>query len=125
MKLCWEFLIKKGVKIMTVYELCFDGWGMREIEQAKELLVLFFKDHKLMESINNLKIGFNDESGYVFLFDGESYDTYMENNGKLEQWLCCSYCGNEGFKEDVCKEGTDICGNCERDIFTGEFPDDE
>ncbi len=48
----------------------------------------------------DLKLGFNMDSGNVFLYDDEG-NCAMMNGDKLEPWYSCPYCGHEGFKEDM------------------------
>jgi len=118
----------------VVYENDFSAFGYREIDELITLLNAW-KSSDIV--INPLKVGFNTHSGCVFLFD-DDYNTYMMNGNDLEQWYNCSYCGNEGFIDDIIKDKLSedenkneldwnkphICNECGRDILTGDFPDD-
>jgi hypothetical protein len=107
---------------MTVYDNDFSSFGYREIKEMTVLLNAWMESNI---DISPLKVGFNDESGYVFLFD-DDYGTYMMNGESLEEWINCGYCGNEGFLEDIIKKDTEsVCSECGRDLFTGEFPEDK
>jgi len=89
-----------------VKELSFDGWGYHEMDLAAKLLDKFSDrpaDCGLEEPIS---LGFNLDSGCVFLFDGDG-NTAMLNGDKLETWYDCPYCGHEGFKEDMDHEPED------------------
>ncbi len=96
---------------MTVYEVNFENFGWREIEEAKTLLDLFFDDkfsgmfHDIFEkNDNNITIGFNDSSGYVWLQD-ENYNIAMEHNGKLDIFFNTPDTGEEGFYDDLSEAG--------------------
>ena len=95
---------------MGVYEVKFKGWGWREISEGSKLLELFFDDkmtrafHAVFESDpNNLTLGFNNESGYVWLQD-ENYNVAMERNGKLDIFFTDPETGEEGFLDELSKE---------------------
>lgn len=79
------------------YEADFSGFGYKELGEAKNLIELYL-DSDL--NLGDIKIGFNANSGYVFIVD-EDMNTYMDNGGKLEEYFQCSECGNEGFKEEI------------------------
>lgn len=55
---------------------------------------------------DKISINLNKNSGYVFLSD-EDFNVGMLNNGKLEQWFSCPYCGHENFKENMEHEPQD------------------
>ena len=87
-------------------------FGFRELEMVEELL----KAYRIQGADflgDKVKPFMNRHSGYVFLCD-EDYNTAMMNGDKLEQWLNCGQCGNEGFPEDVKIDyDNDRCNNCE------------
>ena len=98
---------------MTVYEADFNEWGYREIQEAIELLNKYLDSN--IKPLTGLKVGFNSNSGYVFLED-EDYNTFMLNGENLEQWFNCPECGHEGFREEF--EGQD-CEQC-KEIFRSD-----
>lgn len=78
-------------------------FGFREIKMASELLnayVLSYNDDIRDSLTDGITIEFNQDSGKVFLVDNE-FNVAMMNDDKLELWYNCSYCGHEGFKEDM------------------------
>lgn len=95
-------------------EINSEGWGSREIEIMGELL-------NAWNGTGSIKIGFNPNSGYVFLVD-DNEDVYMMNGDDLEQFHSCPNCGNEGFIEEI-KENMDNCSDCEELMRT--FSDDD
>lgn len=104
------------------HEIDISMMGYREMSEVAELLTAYSNNPDRRDIT---KIGFNMNSGNVFLLN-DDYDCYMMNNGHLEQWFNCSYCGNEGFMEDIETEPNNhICSECGRDLETGDFPDDE
>lgn len=80
-------------------EIVTSDWsrfGYREIEEAKELL----SHIKEIDSYGKVEVMFNTHSGCVFLED-EDYTVWMMNGDEIEEWYHCSYCGHEGFLEDM------------------------
>jgi len=71
-------------------------FGYREIDLAKELL----SHVKEIDSYGKVVVAFNRNSGCVFLSD-EDYKCWMMNGDAIEEWFNCSYCGHEGFLEDM------------------------
>lgn len=55
----------------------------------------------------------NRKSGFVFLTNSD-FQCCMMNGDKLEQWLTCGECGNEGFAEDI-QLFEDSCNECCQD----------
>jgi hypothetical protein len=83
-------------------------WGFCERDKAIKLLQALQETEG--EGVGSgLTLCFNPNSGFVFL-SNDDLDTYMLNNGKLEQWHYCPDCGKEGFKEEF--EKTDACISC-------------
>ena len=72
-------------------------FGQREKEIAGELL----KQSGDIDAGTGLKVEFNPMSGNVFLVD-DDYRVFMLNDDDIiSEWFNCSYCGHEGFKEDL------------------------
>lgn len=67
-----------------------------------------------------LQLGYNQHSGDVYLHDEDGH-CWMENNGKIEEWLTCYNCGAEAFETDrevfFAAVNRDTCRAC-----TEEFP---
>jgi len=82
-------------------------FGEVEIEMARELL----SHIKEIDSHGKVEIEFNDNSGKVFLVDSD-YRVWLMNDDKIEEWFNCSYCGNEGFKEDLIENPCDESEDC-------------
>lgn len=49
---------------------------------------------------DGLKICHNYNSGYTFLSDNDYRVLMLNDKGKLEEWLNCGECGEEGLKSD-------------------------
>jgi len=98
-------------------EIDLSGLGYRELDTAINLLKAYMVYGAPSGfDTDSLKIGFNLNSGYVFLTN-EDYQVCMLSDGKLEMWLTCGNCGNEGFIEDFehCdgfNEDEGECGEC-------------
>jgi len=90
---------------MAVYENGFENFGAREIAMAAEQLTMF-SDGKLTPIADeyfdqsNVKVAFNDMSGYVFITN-EDYQVIMDNgDGKLDLFISTGWSGQEGFLSD-------------------------
>jgi hypothetical protein len=76
-------------------------FGFRELKMAAELLTAYTRGGGKPDNLGDgVTVAMNTSSGYVFLTD-EDYNVAMMNGDKLEPWLNCSNCGEEGFAEDV------------------------
>jgi hypothetical protein len=80
-------------------------FGIRELKIARDLLSAYLENPDILG--NGVAIEFNPNSGCVFLVD-EDYDVAMMNGEKLENWLDCPNCGNEGFYNDI-KDNSNPC----------------
>lgn len=83
----------------------FADFGRREIAIAAKLLQAYAHDMQEGDCLSrfgeNVKIGFNKNSGYVWLED-EDYNCLMLRDGEnLAQWYCLTYQGREGFALDL------------------------
>jgi wobble nucleotide-excising tRNase len=85
----------------------WQDFGYREIEEAKELL----SHIKEIDSHGKVNVEFNPNSGNVFLVD-EDYRVWMMNGDDIEEFHTCSYCGNEGFAEDIESYHDEDCEGC-------------
>ena len=98
---------------MTDYiELDLEGFGYKELYDLSILLEHYTNPNKTIENIEYpIKIGFNMNSGNVFIIDYNE-DVFMMNGSKLEQFYSCGYCGHEGFKQEYLEQiGCDECKN--------------
>lgn len=85
----------------------FEGFGLRELNMAGELLIAY-SDKKMTDRArdyfatfsNDIEVGFNPNSGYVFLVD-EDYNVVMFNGDQLDLFISLPYSGEEGFYEDL------------------------
>jgi hypothetical protein len=82
-------------------EIKFEGFGWRELREALKLLTAYLeKDNtRLFSGQADVTIGFNMNSGYVFLIDDE-YNCAMLNGDNLEDWIVCPECGEENFMSE-------------------------
>ena len=77
----------------------FNGFGYREMDLAADLL----KRHADTPADflgDEISIGFNPNSGNVYMFDENENVAMFDDNGKLSQFLICLECGAEGFTLD-------------------------
>lgn len=86
-------------------------FGFREQDMAGDLLKASANNN--WEDGNELgdgiKVEFNPNSGNVFLVDDDYNVAMLNDNGKLENFLTCTYCGNEGLRSEI---EIDEDGNC-------------
>ena len=101
-------------------ELDISDFGYRERKLVIELLLaLDSKHNNLTERLDqtSLRIGFNTESGYVYLFD-DNYNVAMMRNNALVDVVTCPECGCEDFldefEEKQCPNDTIeyVCNKC-------------
>lgn len=91
-----------GEKMKNYYELDFTNFGYREKKLAFDVLEAYFKNPYAVEG-DDLKIGFNTQSGYVFATD-EEYNVYMINRkNELELYLTCDDCNAEDYLSELLK----------------------
>ena len=87
----------------------FSKFGNREIKIASELLTAYIEDGlPVGMEFDGLKIGFNMNSGFVFLIN-ENYDVAMTEDGKtLYAFYTSPYEGKEGTYEELKDEYEDM-----------------
>ncbi len=90
-------------------EIDLTDFGGREIAMMIDLLKAYREKDKTVLFGDIQKIGFNKNSGNVFLLD-EDMNVAMDSDGVLLDFLTCPECGNEGLNngdfvadEDCCK----------------------
>ena len=97
----------------TYFEADFKGFGYRELYEAGQLLSFYSGDPvsamtplardyfaQYGYSGSYVKVGFNANSGNVFLMD-DDYNVLMMNDGKLDLFITTPYSGEEGFYDDL------------------------
>jgi len=96
----------------TYVELDVSDFGNRELRMMRDLLTAYLDRTNETRVFNDLtKIGFNLNSGYVFLLDDDN-NCAMDSNGKLYDFLTCPECGNEGLSFEF-----DQDSSCCREYF--------
>jgi hypothetical protein len=89
----------------TISTLQFEGWGYREMSMAADLLKQY-ADHGTgsvvgVEPQGAITIGYNPNSGNVYMTD-EDFNCYMLNdNGEVEQWVTLPSSGIEDFFSEL------------------------
>jgi len=96
----------------NIYTEDLSQFGTRELEMAKDLLCAMF-DNGLPSDFDNdgVKIGFNKNSGYVFLTNSDYQVAVYEETerGKyLTSFYTSPYNGIEGTFEDILDEFEDM-----------------
>lgn len=85
----------------TYVEASFEGFGLRELGMAADLLAAYSDGKAPSEfSDSEVKVGFNMNSGHVFLTN-EDYQVVMLVERKLEMFYTCPECGEEGFHDEM------------------------
>lgn len=94
-------------------------FGYRELDIAGDLLKAFasgregWADQEGRELEDDIQIEFNPNSGNVFLVDDEFNVAMLNNEGKLENWVSCRACDNEGFRSEIKINDEGYCEDCE------------
>lgn len=91
----------------TYHELDLSAFGRRELRMLQSLLKALNEKNETQVFSGVEKIGFNMNSGMVFLVD-DNHNVAIEENGSLVDFLTCFECGNEGLIDDL-KGGDDCC----------------
>jgi len=103
---------KPTMSQQSYYEADFNGFGYMELDEAGKLLSFYAADPTSAltplaldyfgagYSGSYVKVGFNANSGNVFLID-EDYNVVMANGGKLDLFISLPYSGEEGFYDDL------------------------
>lgn len=91
--------------------------GYREIDIAADLLKAYATGGRMasnnVELGDGFKIEFNPNSGNVFLVDDDYNVVMLNDSGKLENWLNCPQCGEEGFISEY-GNGNQFDGYCSK-----------
>jgi hypothetical protein len=90
---------------MAVHYIQLGGFGIAEIREGADLLRMWTLDD--MTGIANMyfidddiKLGYNDQSGIVFLTNSE-YQVLVRNGNELDFLITLSWSGIEGTLEDI------------------------
>lgn len=90
-------------------------FGWTERNEAAKLLTALSEPQQQAEDFylsEGIAVEFNPNSGNVFLVD-EDYNVAMLNDdGKLENFVTCSNCGNEGLKSAITINNDGDCEDC-------------
>ncbi len=97
---------------MNITTTNLSDFGSRERNMLIELLQAW-RDEGLPEDFyeEDVQAMMNKNSGYVFLTNSD-FQVAMMNGDKLETFYTCSYCGSEGFKEDIQLYDDGDCSEC-------------
>lgn len=101
-------------------ETILSKMGWREIGMAGELLKAYADGSDIFASDDDemnfckdgLELGFNENSGFVFLTNDDYQALLLNDNNKLEMFLTCQECGNEGLRSDVEFAEENQCKKC-------------
>lgn len=89
-------------------------FGVRELGMAADLLTAHLSGHRNEAELGAaIQLGFNRNSGKVFLAD-EDYRVAMMYGETLLEWHTCHECYHEGFAEDFFDEASKArrCAHC-------------
>ena len=84
--------------------------GFREIDQLGDLLKAY-AEHGTDFLGNEVKWEYNPMSDNLFLTDEDYNVGMLTDEGKIEQWIYCGNCGNEGFASEFMEENPE-CVYC-------------
>ncbi len=92
-------------------------FGFRKIGIAAELLTKYADGRRSWASLEDdldggVTVEFNPNSGEVFLTDEDYRVAMLNSDGKLENWVYCSNCGQEGFRSELLLDEEGNCGDC-------------
>jgi DNA-directed RNA polymerase subunit RPC12/RpoP len=108
---------------MTYYhELDLSKFGYREMKELATLLTCCTSITKPFPRFTVIdKVGFNMNSGNVFLIDEDS-NVVMMNGNSIEEFISCPNCGHEDFYgqferlEDIGHHDQILCPHCQEII---------
>tara|TARA_R100001591_G_scaffold3203_1_gene7673 strand:+ start:343 stop:696 length:354 start_codon:yes stop_codon:yes gene_type:complete len=93
-----------------IYTEDLGQFGSRELKEASKLILAI--DNGLPDDFYNddIKIGFNKNSGYVFLTNADlQVAMYDSENDQLYSYYSTPYEGHEGSLEELITEYADMC----------------
>jgi hypothetical protein len=83
-------------------------FGYRELQEAGKLLSAIKKGLPKDFYGDEIKVGFNKNSSYVFLTNSEYQVAMIDDEGKLYSFYSTPYEGREGSFEDLMEEYEDM-----------------
>tara|TARA_R100001126_G_C4719813_1_gene98676 strand:+ start:29 stop:412 length:384 start_codon:yes stop_codon:yes gene_type:complete len=99
----------KGVNMTdNIYTEDLSEFGYIELEEAGKLLSAIKKGLPEDFYDDEIRVGFNKNSGYVFLTNSEYQVAMLDDEGKLYSFYSTPYEGREGSYEDLLEEFDDM-----------------
>lgn len=99
------------------------AFGSRERYMAGELLIAWSNNAWASDADHledDVKLEFNPNSGNVYLVDEDFNVVMLNGNDKLENWLYCGDCGEEGFRSEVLFTNDGLCSRCATKVSWGQ-----
>ena len=87
-----------------VYTEDFSEFGFRELDEAGKLLTAIKNGLPPLFDDEGIKVGFNKNSGLVFLTNSEYQVAMLDDKGKLYNFYTTPYEGYEGSLEELLQE---------------------
>ena len=87
-----------------VYTEDFSKFGFRELDEAGKLLTAIKNGLPSDFDDEGIKVGFNMNSGFVFLTNSEYQVAMIDDEGKLYSFYSTPYEGREGSYEELLEE---------------------
>ena len=87
-----------------VYTEDFSKFGFRELDEAGKLLTAIKNGLPSDFDDEGIKVGFNMNSGFVFLTNSEYQVAMLDDKGKLYSFYTTPYEGYEGSLEELLEE---------------------
>ena len=91
-----------------IYTEDFSEFGFKELDEAGKLLTAIKNGLPLDFDDEGIKIGFNKNSGFVFLTNSEYQVAMVDDKGKLFSFYTTPYEGYEGCLEELLEEYDDM-----------------
>ena len=91
-----------------VYTEDLSKFGYRELNEAGKLLLAIEKGLPDDFYDDEIKVGFNRNSGYVFLTNSDYQVAMIDDEGKLYSFYSTPYEGREGSYEELLEEYDDM-----------------
>ena len=91
-----------------IYTEDFSEFGYRELDEAGKLLSAIKNGLPSDFDDEGIKVGFNKNSGFVFLTNSEYQVAMVDDKGKLFSFYTTPYEGHEGCLEELLEEYDDM-----------------
>jgi len=92
----------------NIYTEDFSEFGFRELNEAGKLLTAIKNGLPDDFYDDGIKVGFNRNSGYVFLTNSDYQAAMLDDDGKLYSFYNTPYEGREGSYEELIEEYDDM-----------------